>query len=164
VPGFRSALIALLLFPGVLAGQAVTVSIAGDVPTPITLTDSVLQTLPHQHVQQSEHGQPPAGYDAILLRDLLSRAGVDFSAPLRGAALARAIVIESSDGYRVVFAIGELDPGTVSQPILLAIRKEGRPLDGHEGPYRILVPGDLRPARSARMVTTVRVVDLAQPH
>ena len=160
----RGAALALSVLPGLLAAQAASVTITGDVPNSITLTDSALQSLPRQHIQQSEHGKPPAGYDAILLRDLLSRAGVDFSAPLRGAALARAVVVEASDGYRVVFAIGELDPGTVNQPILLAVRKEGQPLDAHEGPFRILAPGDTRPARSARMVTTIRLIDLAGAH
>jgi len=49
-------------------------------------------------------------YEGVLLSDLLKRAGVASGKDLRGAALATYILAEASDGYRVVFSIGEIDP------------------------------------------------------
>ena len=46
----------------------------------------------------ADHGQAPAAYQGVPLRDVLARTGVDLSNPLRGAALARSLVIEASDG------------------------------------------------------------------
>lgn len=154
----------LLALPGSVLAQAPGILVTGDVPHAVTLSDSALRALPHQTVQVSEHGGPIARYDGVLLRDLLGQAGVDLSAPLRGAALARAVVIEASDGYRVVFAIGELDASIGGKLILLADRKEGQPLDAHEGPYRILAPADGRPARSVRQVTVIRLLEIPPAH
>jgi len=36
----------------------------------------------------------------------------------------------------------------------VADRCNGQPLDAREGPARLLVPGDSRPARSARQIKT----------
>jgi hypothetical protein len=40
----------------------------------------------------------------------------------------------------------------------LADRRDGKPLDNHEGPLRFVVPGDKRHARWIRGVTMLEVV------
>ncbi len=42
-------------------------------------------------------------------------------------------------------------------PVLVADRKDGKPLDAHEGPFRLVVPGDKRPARSARSIVKIEI-------
>jgi DMSO/TMAO reductase YedYZ molybdopterin-dependent catalytic subunit len=46
------------------------------------------------------------------------------------------------------------------RPLILANRMDGRPLPEKDGAFRLVVEGDLRPARSARLVTAIRVVKL----
>jgi hypothetical protein len=53
-----------------------------------------------------------------------------------------------------------LDPAFAVREIVVADKRDGKPLDLREGPLRIVAPGDKRPARWARQVTTLRVIAL----
>jgi hypothetical protein len=68
--------------------------------------------------------------------------------------------VEAADGYRVLFALPELDPAFTDRVIILADRADGDPLDNKEGPFRVVIPGEKRMARSARQVTTLKVVQI----
>jgi DMSO/TMAO reductase YedYZ molybdopterin-dependent catalytic subunit len=80
---------------------------------------------------------------------------------LRGAALARYVVVTGADGYRAPLALAELDSATAAPapggPVILADSVDGPPLPAAEGPYRLVVPGDRRPARSVRQVVAIAV-------
>ena len=65
------------------------------------------------------------------------------------------MLAEASDGYRVLFSIAELDARFTDRVVILADRKDGQPLPAAEGPYRLIVPGEKRPARWARQVTRI---------
>ena len=56
-----------------------------------------------------------------------------------------------------MFALVELSPELTDRVILLADTKDGEPLPPREGPFRIVVPGDKRPARWVRQVRAVTV-------
>ena len=115
-----------------------------------------LRSLPRDTMQLTFHDQPAVTYEGISLADILKTVGVRTDS-LRGPALATRIVTESSDGYRVVLALADLDPSLGSRRVLLADRMDGKPLPAAEGPWRLLVGGDLRPSRSARQVLRIRV-------
>ncbi len=74
--------------------------------------------------------------------------------------MTQALLIEAADGYKVVFALAELDPEFASREILLADKRDGKPLDAKQGPFRIVAPGDKRPARWIRQVTAFKVVSV----
>jgi hypothetical protein len=93
----------------------------------------------------------------VPLVELLKTAGVKFGQDLRGPALATYLVVEAADGYRAVFALPELDPAFTDRVILLADRRDGKPLDEREGPLRIVVPGEKRAARWVRQVVALKV-------
>ena len=57
------------------------------------------------------------------------------------------VLVEASDGYRAAFSLAELDPEMTDRVVLLADTKDGQPLSPREGPFRIIVPGEKRPAR-----------------
>jgi hypothetical protein len=42
----------------------------------------------------------------------------------------------------VVIALPELDPAFTDKQILLVFLRNGKPLDGKEGPYRIVIPDE----------------------
>jgi DMSO/TMAO reductase YedYZ molybdopterin-dependent catalytic subunit len=135
----------------------VVLSVGGDVPRPLKLTIPELSRLPRQRVRAKDHGGQEAEFDGVPLVAVLQAAGVKFGPDLRGPALATYLVVEAADGYRAVFALPELDPAFTDRVILLADRREGKPLDGKEGPLRVIVPGEKRHARWVRQVVALKV-------
>jgi hypothetical protein len=122
-----------------------------------SVTAAELAAMPHQSATlASEHG-PAKRYEGVPLTDLLQSVGAPAGKALHGPALADLVVVTASDGYRVVLGLAETDPGVRAGKILLADRVEGGPLPRNEGPFRLVIEGDLRPVRSARMVTAIRV-------
>lgn len=67
------------------------------------------------------------------------------------------LLVEAADGYRVVFALPELDAAFTDRKVYLATRRDGKALTDKEGPFRIVVPDDKRPARWVRQVTALRI-------
>jgi DMSO/TMAO reductase YedYZ molybdopterin-dependent catalytic subunit len=147
------------LFLWVLVGGAAAQSVALRGPDGQTRSVSLaeLAAMPHQSASlANEHG-PAKRYEGVPLTTLLQSVGAPAGKTLRGPALADLVVVTASDGYRVVLALAETDPGVRTEKILLADRVEGAPLPPTEGPFRLVIEGDLRPVRSARMVTAIRV-------
>jgi len=71
--------------------------------------------------------------------------------------MALGVVAGAPDGYQVLFSLAEFDPAFSSRVIILADRRDGKPLDSHEGPLRIIVPGDKRGARWIRGINTLKL-------
>jgi len=92
--------------------------------------------------------------------EILKKAGVAFGKEMRGRALAGYLLVEARDGYEVVFSLGELDPELAGTRVIVADRHDGRPLAAQQGPIRLVVASDNRPARSVRMVEKLHVVRL----
>jgi hypothetical protein len=92
------------------------------------------------------------------LAALLLMAGIQLGDTLRGPRMTETLLVEAADGYKVVFALAEVDPAFATREIILAYKRDGKPLDAREGPFRIVAPGDKRPARWIRQVITLKVV------
>lgn len=75
----------------------------------------------------------------LELGEVLKLAGVKFGKQMRGKSLALFLVAEAADNYRAVFALPELDHAFTDRVILLADKRDGRPL---VAPLRIVVPDD----------------------
>ena len=136
---------------------AQSVSLRGPEGQTRSVSLAELAAMPHESATLvSEHG-PAKRYDGVPLTLLLQSVGAPAGKALRGPALADLVVVSGSDGYRVVLGLAETDPGVRPEKMLLADRVEGAPLPPSEGPFRLVIEGDLRPARSARMVTAIRV-------
>jgi len=56
--------------------------------------------------------------------------------------------VTGADGYQVVLALAEIDPTFHLGEVLVADTMNGKPLDEHCGPFKLLVTEDKRPARS----------------
>ncbi len=63
--------------------------------------------------------------------------------------------VSAADGYRVVFALAELDPASRNDVPIVAASCDGNALDAKDGPFRLIVPGEKRPARWVRQVTAI---------
>ncbi len=89
---------------------------------------------------------------------LLAMAGVQLGDRLRRPRMTEVLLVEAAGGYKVVFALAEVDPAFATREIILADKRDGKPLDAKEGPLRIVAPSDKRPARWVRQVTALRIM------
>jgi DMSO/TMAO reductase YedYZ molybdopterin-dependent catalytic subunit len=135
----------------------VVLRVGGDVPRPLELTAPEFGRLPRQAVRAKDHDGKEAEFEGVPLVEVLKTSGVKFGQDLRGPALASYLVVEAADAYRAVFALPELDPAFTDRVILLADRRDGKPLGGSAGPLRVIVPGEKRHARWVRQVIGLRV-------
>jgi hypothetical protein len=155
----RSALLlALALSSVALESQVLTVQT--DSGKQVVLSRADLEALPHVKVTVSEHSSAPVNLEGVTLRSVLEKAGVAFGESMKGKRLTNCLLVEASDGYRVVIALPELDPAFTDKQTVLAFLRDGKPLSEKEGPYRIVIPDEKRMARWVRQVTTLKIVDV----
>ncbi len=157
----RIALVVALATASPLVAQqpAPSIAVTGAVATPLTLTAADLAAMPRATVATNANGIATT-YEGVWLSDVLKRAGVPLGSALRGPALSAYVLASASDGYQVVFSVGEIDPEMTGGQFLLADKANGKPMSGENGAFRLVVPGDKRAARSVRMLTTLNVVQL----
>ena len=124
------------------------------------LSRADLEALPHVKVTASDHSSAPVRFEGVTLKSVLEKAGVTFGESMKGKRLSNCLLVEAVDGYRVVIALPELDPAFTDKTIVLALLRDGKPLDGKEGPYRIVIPDEKRMARWVKQVTTLKIVDV----
>src|SRR5262245_29900209 len=98
---------------------APTVTVAGDVGTPLTLSVSDLKSMPRTAVTLDSHGTS-SKYEGVLLGEVFKRAGVPLGHDLMGKAIASYVLVTASDGYQALFALPELDPDFSDSEIILA--------------------------------------------
>jgi DMSO/TMAO reductase YedYZ molybdopterin-dependent catalytic subunit len=151
-----SVLMAAVAISGQTLQSGVTVSslnVSGEVERPLKLTAADLGKLPRRSVRAKDHGGKESEFEGVPLVEVLTLAGVKFGEGLRGKNLELYLVVEAADGYRAVYALPELDPASSDKIVLLADKRDGKPLDAKEGPLRIVAPDEKRQARWVRQVT-----------
>jgi DMSO/TMAO reductase YedYZ molybdopterin-dependent catalytic subunit len=132
--------------------------ISGAVSTPLSLSVADLKSLPRTTLQVTNpHENKSETYEGVLLEELLQRAGVPHGDQLRGKLMSTFVIAEAEDGYKVVFALAELDSGITNSEVLVADTLDGAPLDAKLGPFRLVAPHDKRPARWVRMLKSITV-------
>src|SRR6516162_8059017 len=141
------------------AGSAQQIAVQKESGVPVKITAAEIAALPHQEVTLEDHGKT-VRFGGVPLRLVLEKGGITLGDSLRGKRLSSCLLVEAADGYGVVIALPELDPGFTDRVILLADQADGHPLDSKEGPFRIVVPGEKRMARWVRQVTTLKVVQV----
>jgi DMSO/TMAO reductase YedYZ molybdopterin-dependent catalytic subunit len=120
----------------------VQLSIGGDVERPLTLKGANLAKLSRQMLQVQDQNGRESLFEGVAVVELLRLAGVPLGKDLCGERMLTYLVIEAADGYRVVFALPEIDPAFTDRTILLVDRRDQQPLSPHEGPLRVIVPGE----------------------
>jgi hypothetical protein len=100
----------------------------------------------------------PAQFEGVSLARLLSIAGIQLGGKLRGPRMTEVLLVEAADGYRAVITLAEVDPAFALRDIILADKRDSKPIDAKEGPFRIVAPGDKRGARWVRQVTALRLI------
>jgi DMSO/TMAO reductase YedYZ molybdopterin-dependent catalytic subunit len=109
-------------------------------------------------VSATDHDGKQHQYSGVNLRDLLDQLGVPKADAIRGKEMTDYVLAEAADGYRVIFSLTELDPQFGNTEVVIANKVDGQPLSEHDGPLRLVVPGDKRQARWIRMLKILTLV------
>jgi hypothetical protein len=104
------------------------------------------------------HEKKSEVYEGVLLEELLQKAGAPHGEQLRGPLMTSYLIAEAEDGYKVVFALAELDSGFLDSEILVADTMDGAPIGPKQGPFRLVAPHEKRPARWVRMLKSITIV------
>lgn len=154
---FAALAVALIASP-VLAAPALMgdlkVTVAGR--DSVVLTPSDVAALPRAKATLQVKGQAVV-YEGAVLHGALLKAGVVSGERLMGRYLNQVVVLRAADGFTSILSIAETDPVYRANPVILADTVNGKPLDVREGPYRVVVDGDLRPSRAPRNVVAIEV-------
>jgi hypothetical protein len=95
-----------------------------------------------------------------MLGDVLARVGAPRGEAIKGPELATVVRFTARDGYQVVLDLAQTDPVTRASRVIVADREAGAPLKD-DGPFRLVIEDDLRPARSARQIEKIEVLRLS---
>ena len=125
-----------------------------------TLTAAQIAALPHAHVILDRDGRT-VDYSGPLVGDLLRDVDAPMGVRLHGSGVNDVVMVTAADKFRVVLSLAEVDPSFHrGAKVILADRADGKPLTGKEAPYRLMIDGDLRPARSEYAVVSIAVKHL----
>ena len=124
------------------------VKVEGEVSKTLSFSFSDLAEIPHVQAGIKDREGKIQQYSGVPVFELLKLAGVTLGKELKGENLTKYMLVRAGDGYEVVFSLAELDPAFTDRVIILADTKDGKPLENGAGPFRLIVPGENRPARS----------------
>ena len=119
-------------------------------------TAATLAALPHTMVSvYNEHTKANETYAGVPVIDLLTKLGVPDKP--RGKQFKIYLVVVGSDGYEVVYSLGEITPDVHDATVLVADSEDGKPI-ADDGPLKMVATGEKRPARWVRNVVAIRVL------
>ncbi|HEY4335329.1 MAG TPA: molybdopterin-dependent oxidoreductase [Puia sp.] len=140
-----------------LTTTAQSVTVGGEVLTPLTLTATDLTAMPRTTAVSKDKQGNPHSFEGVALADIFKKAGVTTGRDLRGENLAKYVLITCADNYQIVFSLAELDSSFTDRVVILADKMEDKPLPAGVGPFRIVVPGEKKPARNCFQVVSIDV-------
>ncbi len=148
------ALAATLLLATAAQAQDLKVIVAGR--DSVTLSPKDLAALPRAKATIQVKGASVV-YQGARLDAVLAQAGVVHGERLMGRYLNQVVVARAQDGFFSVLSLAETDPVYRANPVVVADTVNGHKLDDREGPYRLVVDGDLRPSRAPRQLVSIEV-------
>jgi len=133
--------------------NAPVVKVSGEVSTPLSLSAADLSKMPRTTAMLHDRDGKSHTYTGTPIREILTRAGVTTGPQLRRENLSKYLLVKCADGYEVLFSLAELDSSFTDRVIILSDTLDGGPLPIGKGPFRLIVPGEKKPARSSFQVT-----------
>jgi DMSO/TMAO reductase YedYZ molybdopterin-dependent catalytic subunit len=129
------------------------VKVSGEVTQPLQLKAADLAKMKRTSVNLRDRDGASHSYSGVPVADILNLAGVTTGKQLHGENLAKYLMVKCADGYEVLFSLAELDSAFTDKVVILADALEGKPLPAGKGPFRLVVTGEKKPARSCFQVT-----------
>jgi hypothetical protein len=130
--------------------------IVGPTGKTLVITPAVLANLDRDQATMINHSVSHT-YEGVLLTELLRLVDAPTGARIHADADRDYLVVTGGDGFRAVFSLAETDRSVQKRAVILADKMDGAPLLAHDAPYRIVVDGDQKPARSVYAVTKIEV-------
>jgi DMSO/TMAO reductase YedYZ molybdopterin-dependent catalytic subunit len=137
--------------------QTPTIKVLGEVLNPLTLSAADLAAMPRTTVSAKNKQGVSHSFSGVAVSEIFNKAGVTTGKQLRGENLAKYLLVTCADRYQVVFSLAELDSAFTDRVVILADHEEGKPLPASTGPFRLIVPGEKKPARNCFQVTTMSI-------
>lgn len=147
-------------------GGETTLSLEGALIRPGAISLAELEGLGPITTDWSDKKGPHRVKGVRLDRLLLSRGysegvtGPKADPKQKHAGLRSALVATARDGFKAVFAVGELLETLGATQALIVWEIDGKPLPESTGPFRIVVTTDKQPSRSLHQVERFELVDL----
>ena len=130
--------------------------IVGPTGKTLALTPAVLADLDRAQATMINHSVPHT-YEGVRLTEILRLVDAPTGARIHADADKDYLVVTGGDGFRAVFSLAETDGSVQRHPVILADKMDGAPLPPHDAPFRIVVDGDQKPARSVYAVSRIEV-------
>ena len=118
---------------------------------------AALAKLSQHEIHAQAHGKNVT-CDGPNLSDVVAAVGAPLGEAARGKALSLYVKVSGRDDYRAVYSLAELDPAMHDEVPILTTHCDGAALDDNDGPFRIVYPGEKRPARWVRQVVGIDVM------
>jgi len=122
------------------------------------LSLDALRAMPQVELRGRIHDGPELVFRGPALDAVLALAGAPQGHDLRGPALRLVVLAEARDGYAVVYSLAELSPGLGGRRGIVAVEQDGKPLSDEDGPFRVVLEGEGRPARWIRQLERLRIL------
>jgi len=117
----------------------VFVDLRGNLPNPRRIDASELHKLTRVEARTTDPHDPGKEmvYSGTPLVEVLKAGGLLLDSSMAGIreTVTMTVLVEATDGYRVVFLLAELDPELTDRVILLADTKDRQPLPLREGAF-----------------------------
>ncbi|WP_435005811.1 molybdopterin-dependent oxidoreductase [Tundrisphaera lichenicola] len=121
---------------------------------------ATLKAMDQAEVRVSENGKTVI-YRGVPLALLLEKRVKEARTMPGMKSLSDAVLlVRGADGYQAAYSAAAVAMDAPGERYLLAIERDGEPLDKGFGPIRMIVPGDPKHARWVREVEGVRLVRL----
>jgi DMSO/TMAO reductase YedYZ molybdopterin-dependent catalytic subunit len=133
-----------------------TLKVIGPTGQALALKVADFAALPHTTVKASIHDKQYT-FEGVQLTLLLAKVGTPTGQALRGPEVSKVVLVTAADGYKLALSLVETDPRFRANRIIVADKIDGQPLNDHDGPFRLVVEGDLDAARLVRNLATIEV-------
>lgn len=121
-----------------------------------TISAADLRALKRTSVRIADTGDSTT-MSGISLWDVLQKVGTPPAEASGRQRAATYVKLTGTDGVSAVIALVEVDPSFTRRVVLLADQRNGKALDAVEGPWRSILPDDIRHARWIRNLKTITV-------
>jgi hypothetical protein len=130
--------------------------VVGPTGKTLVLTPAVMADLDRAEATMINHSVAHT-YEGVRLTEILRLVDAPTGARIHADADKDYLVVTGGDGFRAVFSLAETDRSVQRHAVILADKMDGAPLLAHDAPYRIVVDGDQKPARSVYAISRIEV-------
>jgi DMSO/TMAO reductase YedYZ molybdopterin-dependent catalytic subunit len=144
--------------PAPTGSAAIRIEGAVSHPRSMTVADLARETQTTDTVSQhTGHGELTGSFTGVTLWTLLDEAGLALDPAKKNELIRHVVVVTGTDGYSAVLSLAEIAPEFGNDQAIVAIAQDGKPIEGRNGPARLVVPTDKAAGRDVGAIATIEV-------